>query len=512
MNIENKLDDATTATSQSLGGNRVFSNKENWKDYAGLAVVLLGILLVNMMTGARWPVVWIDEAMMSDPSVNWAGGHGFSSTAWWLQGQTDFWCGNMPLYQALLGLWIKLFGYAPIAVRSLNMVLVTISLFGVWFTLRKSRLLETPHLRTFVVGLLALTEGFTYIGRTGRYDATTLLVFTLYAFVWVGEAAPWRGWVLFLIGFISPFAGLNLVLFMATLQVLRLIFFRKILDLEAVRWGASVMAGVGALLFFNWQHGVIKPFIQYLSGYADFSGAVPVSNLAFTQKLFELDWGTKFAIGLSLLATIYARAAGLISLRSPAGFGSVAALVVPFVLWFVGKFSFHYNWMACIFSFLSLGVLIEKWLQTRDYKMAGRTVAALLVVIAIYGLPYHLFIVAMQWNSRDPARVESFVRQTIKPTDVVYADWSGFYAVHHAGCQAYFPLYFGYLDRSAEARRINVAVIRPEDKATVLPMLGGNWQLIGKMPDEPQPQNRLTSFFYHRLEKRYDLYCYHRVE
>src|SRR5689334_18193604 len=105
-----------TTTPSPGAGKLTCSKREIWC----VILFLLGFLLVNLATSARYPYVWIDEVMYSDPAVNLYLGNGFTSTAWYAQPSNEFWAGNVPLHSALLYLWMKTFGFSIVAVRSIN--------------------------------------------------------------------------------------------------------------------------------------------------------------------------------------------------------------------------------------------------------------------------------------------------------------------------------------------------------------------------------------------------------
>src|ERR1700733_10639900 len=88
-----------------------------WETWC-VVVCSLGFLCLNLASGVRYPFVWTDEVMYADPAVNLYLGHGFTSSAWYAQPADAFWAGNVPLHSALLYLWLKLFGFSILAVRS----------------------------------------------------------------------------------------------------------------------------------------------------------------------------------------------------------------------------------------------------------------------------------------------------------------------------------------------------------------------------------------------------------
>src|SRR2546422_11523965 len=111
-------------TETDVGSRRV----ETWR----VIGLLFCFLLLNLLTSTRYPYVWIDEVMYSDPAVNLYLGNGFTSSAWYAQPSTEFWAGNVPLHTLLLYLWLKLFGFSILSVRSLNCVYMTACCWLLW--------------------------------------------------------------------------------------------------------------------------------------------------------------------------------------------------------------------------------------------------------------------------------------------------------------------------------------------------------------------------------------------
>src|SRR5688572_1207108 len=89
-----------------------------------ILTALLGVYALLSFLSLGWYPVFIDEPGYSDPSASLLLGQGFTSGAWYAQGYEGFWAGNVPLHQACLYLWMKVFGFSLVAVRSINILYV----------------------------------------------------------------------------------------------------------------------------------------------------------------------------------------------------------------------------------------------------------------------------------------------------------------------------------------------------------------------------------------------------
>ena len=113
--------------------------------------LLLIVLLVNLATALRYPAVWMDEAMYTDPAANLVMGNGFTSTAWYDQTSDRFWAGNTPLHELILSGWIKFFGFSPLSVRAINYIWLVLGAFLVWRFCVHFRYVEKTALRLLLM-------------------------------------------------------------------------------------------------------------------------------------------------------------------------------------------------------------------------------------------------------------------------------------------------------------------------------------------------------------------------
>src|SRR5436305_7148640 len=95
-------------------------------------------LVVNLITASRSPTIWMDETMFDDPAANVYFGNGFRSSAFMHQTKEQPFAYNNMAYEAMLIVWMKLFGFTPTACRSLNYVLLVATALLTWAAARRS--------------------------------------------------------------------------------------------------------------------------------------------------------------------------------------------------------------------------------------------------------------------------------------------------------------------------------------------------------------------------------------
>ena len=103
------------------------------KKMRGEVVAVIGILIafvvINTSVAMLYPPVNADEVLFTDPAANLAAGEGFRSSMWYTQPYDSLYASNAPLYSLMLAAWINLTGFSPVAVRTLNYVLMALATF-----------------------------------------------------------------------------------------------------------------------------------------------------------------------------------------------------------------------------------------------------------------------------------------------------------------------------------------------------------------------------------------------
>ena len=125
-------------------------------------------------------------------------------------------------------------------------------------------------------------------------------------------------------------------------------------------------------------------------------------------------------------------------------------------------------------------------------------------------------VINLDLSERNYSKVESFVNNSIKETDVVCADYQAFYPLQRLRVLTY---YSGYLVRMtpAEAATINCLVVDPAKAPDLEKSLGGVWMATGQEYLHPKRfgvallDQFLPNYFKQSTNLKYNLAIYRKV-
>jgi hypothetical protein len=194
--------------------------------------------------------------------------------------------------------------------------------------------------------------------------------------------------------------------------------------------------------------------------------------------------------------------------NSPLAFGLAACLFVPLALDLVGVFPLYYFWMA--FVPLAVGVCAElsRASTTRPSSISLLGACALLTLACLVGLPKRMAVAALDWRGRDYRPVMELAAPYVARDKLVLADFSAYYAAKQSGAQVILPSYLPVITEQDKSR-LNVAIIRNGDSASLAHDFGGHWRDTGAALQPPLQKNLLK--LRESLDSRqYDLHVYVR--
>ncbi|NOS72136.1 MAG: hypothetical protein HOP33_19695 [Verrucomicrobia bacterium] len=436
-------------------------------------VVMLSVFLVfNLLTASRYPFVWIDEVMYSDPAFNLLLGHGFTSTAWYAQGGNELWAGNVPLHSWLLFVWLKVFGISITAVRSLNLVFMVATCVLIWRSCIRLHLVSTPRHRLLLLVLILGGYSLIFSYRSGRPDCLGLLAISgmFYAFSMKRNVAVLV--TLFLLGVASPWIGLQLLPMLAVVGALLMLFVRREIVSRVVVAGLGAVIGLVVLVAFYKWHGVWESFLKSIGQHTGggffgllLGGSFRHSNL--TPKDFS--FAPLFL--LALLLTLFAWRRGEFKLRSPLGFGLVFSVVLTGALLISGKFPTYYGWM----TYVPLAICVCATLSTIQLAGWQRGLTRLLLGLTVLiGVGLHFAAVVSDWSDRDPSRVEQFVRNNTRADDWIYCEFGAYYGAKTHSARTFTPIYLAAIS-ATEKQNTSVLIIHPRHLEEAVAVIGGKW-------------------------------------
>src|SRR5271157_3587225 len=252
-----------------------------------------------------------------------------------------------------------------------------------------------------VFALLVLCgDGVTYSYRSGRYDCLGMLLVSGLLLTLTLRPARTRTGGLFVLAALVPWAGLQLLPYLALLGLLVLLLRGKAAVADLLTVGLGCLAGVVCLAAFLLENGVWHEFLKSVSILSG-TGRSIAERLAtalvapFTEPSSIL---LLAALGLFLVSALRR---GDYRLRSPLAAGLLAGVFVPCFLALAGKYARYYCWMA----FIPMAAAAAAELQSGRAWPVRKLVMPLLLLACAAGLPARLAVTCREWGLRDPGPV-----------------------------------------------------------------------------------------------------------
>ncbi len=445
-------------------------------------LVLSTFLAANLITSSRSPVIWQDEVMFTDPAANLYFGQGFTSSAWYQSRDMPF-AGNSPLYSLCLYPWIRVFGFDVVSVRGLNYVLILAVTAICLLALNRLGLVRSTVPRLVFAFLVLCGDGVTFSYRSGRYDCLGMLLISGLFLTLTLRAGRPRTAGLLVIAALTPWAGLQLLPYLALLGLLVLLLRGKAALADLLTIGLGCLAGVVCLAAFFLANGVGHEFLKSVSNLSG-AGRSLAERLAtalvapFTEPSSIL---VLAALGLILVSALRR---GDCRLRSPLAAGLLAGLFVPCCLALVSKYVRYYCWMA----FIPMAACIAAELQSGRAWPVRKLVMPLLLLACAAGFPARLAVTCREWRLRDPGPVDQVVAEQVRPTDWVYSEYEAYYPAKKTAAVLFLPRYAGLVPgmngqqpaiSAAERDRVDLLILKPSSEQKTLQFFGGRWSLVG---------------------------------
>ena len=475
---------------------------------------LAGIFLaVNLVTSDRSPVVWTDEVMFADPAVNATLGRGFTTTAW-LQPRATFFAGNAPLHSLVLVPWLEAFGVSPLAVRSLNYVLMLGAVGVLVWGARRLDLVRSTKASLILATLVLCGDGVTYSYRSGRYDCLGMFWVALMFAAQTMNQPGRRALAIALLSTLVPWTGFQLIPYVGLLGLLLVGLKGRsaIPDLVAAAVGGIVGLALLAALFS--VNGVLQEFrhaLFYIRG-----AQRTLFGRIFDSLHAPFNESSSIILLAALgLATFTSRRT---KLRSVGIVGILIGIIVPFALGFSGKYVRYYAWMAYVPMALAIVAMIER---TDPRLIATKIVYGLVLLACLVGFPARMAVTLLEWDLRDPEPVNRLVLETLRPGDWVYTEFEAYYPAKAIAEQLFLPPYLGIISvpgrervpaamTLSERERVNVLITKPARRELTLREFPGRWEEVGHYVADPSRQVGLLKRV-HFGAKPYDLTVYRRV-
>lgn len=451
------------------------TNSPKWEAY-WVATIMILFLALNLITATRYPFVWIDEVSYSDPAINLRMGHGFTSSAWYVQHSHEFWAGNVPLHPILLYFWITLFGDSVTAVRSINYAYVVLACLLFWRGVIRLELIQKSAYRLLLIAILLGGYSTIFSYRSGRPDCLPMCLVAALFYLYSAPPRWWRWTLIFLIGFATAWAGLQLAPMLLVGGVFLLTYLRRAIAHEiAVLWSGAA-AGTVSLIAFYKGFGVFDRFLASIRGHTSVNAFSSLLHGTFRHSNhIPKDFSFVFLFAGAFLLALAAWKKHRLSWRSPLSFGIVYSATLTIALILSGKFPTYYGWMTYIpLAICFCATLSQCQFGSFERKMS-LTLAAAAIAVSIF---LHGVTAIYNWSDRNYAHVAKLIEGNVRPNDIMYGEFSTYYAAKKQAREIFTPFYLSAM-LDSEKQRLTVLVVAPDELKRVVEVVGGSWAPTG---------------------------------
>jgi hypothetical protein len=468
------------------------------REAAFVVALLAAFLAVNLFTALSYPHVWTDEVMYTDPAANLFMGKGFLSTAWYTQTGDSFFAGNTPLHPLTLAGWFQLFGFSPLAVRSINFVWFTLGTFLVWRFCVRVRWIESTRLRLLLIILLATGSGVSFSYRSGRPDMICYFLVASCLSTATIQKNAFRNLCLLALGILFPWAGLQLLPLLAAATVLIFAFGGIRPALNGVFLGFGAMIGLAGLFWFYASHGVWNDFLASIARHTVGTVAKDYRQDGWIG-LFLRDRSAPFLLLLNAWLGIRALKIRDFSTARIVLFGLAAGILIPLGLQLVGVFPIYYGWMTALPQALTICHALSR--QPLDSFWTKSAAAILLAGAVCVGLPSRLLVASLRSDDKPYSAVQQFVSTNLRASDEVYADYAAYYPAMLTAKKVFTLRYLDIIP-SGERAAITALVIDPEHFSDTTNSIPGNWRLSAELKNQNTSTSRLPAFVTRRFQSQ----------
>lgn len=419
------------------------------KAYIALSILFM---IYSMLTITN-EFPWMDEVMFIDPVVSYVNTGEWSTHAW--EGSNSWY---LPLYQSLMLVWIKLFGFSLEVCRSLNLLLMFL-LGGTCLKIMQT--ISKENISPFSVALYTTLfwnfEELAWMSRNGRVDILgALLAFVLiYIVVLSFQKKRSNITLIVVVSFLLMLAGLQAAVFIVALYVFFILLFKQCraqLLKSAIYTMIGFTLAMGISLIFMNSIGNLKPFImsfvsmsatlskvyyQYIRPVISSSEPATFASNGQTDFLARIEEsyssiGFLILISLSFMIIIFSFFNKMKIGKANAPFILfVISLYIPLFLNFAGRYAEYYRWM-CYIPIIMAVILWFTTIRTRILKIG---ITFICMLISIHGVT----TLGKPGINEDYKQLEKFVdKQKFQKHDRIATMWSTFYIMKPKSNELYF--------------------------------------------------------------------------
>ncbi len=457
----------------------------------------LALLSVNLATSLWYPTSWMDEVMFSDPAINCLQGKGFTSTVWW-QSRELTWSGNVPLYTLALIPWFKVVGISLVKARAFNYLVISLAAVIFWLGVKRLKLVAAAPARVALVVVAFLSYSMCYAYRSARPDCLGMLLCALGLLAWSWENRRAGNICLFALGLLVPMSGLQLaayagfLCFAVWLMSERHSLFRPCLIMAGVVVGVVVLFGYYRVNHLDGVRETIVAARRYHemaetagenapSGFA----ARSVDKLCRIALLHLKEYGLLPMLGALFILAFDPRIWNEAGNRRLFFFGLISSLALVSALEIFLHYLDYYHWMNFILLAIVLFALLARLWEGLCIRKKALISVCLAGAIA-GGLPLRLALGLAQGQAHEYARLQNAVREQLRPDDVVFSDFMGYFPAKARAGEVYAPPYLGVMT-DKEKSSVTVLILDPINftgYSAPFNQKGAHWKKVAEVSAE----------------------------
>jgi len=448
-------------------------------------------LLLNISTATLYPGTHTDEILYIDPAINLAKGNGFTSSAWPSQSKDEFWSSNVPLYSLIQAGVMKVFGAELAVSRSFAYILAIFSGIFLSIGLRNYDLIRLEKFRNACVIFFLMVFPVAYAYRSGRPDIISLILASTTFAITSMRHSNLRKILLFLSSILIPLASLALVFLIFTTLLLCFLFFgRKVIE-DAKLIISGIILGAMLMIAFYFFNNSLNQFLMITFG----SGHTLLGQIAqyfiFDDvrvlnkiKEFPITYLQSFfwwPYSMILIIMSYFLLLLCKTSRNKLNYFFIALVItIPFVLGLLGKYTWHYSWMHT--SILIIGIFHSlEQLDWQKHKMVLTSSLSLLMISALIGWPWMIWVALSESDVRSQDTIEDFVELHVTQNDTVVVDEYVYFPVKERAKQLFTISYGGGHGLreipKEQASNVNKAILQEAEFSILKIKYGGEWKV-----------------------------------
>jgi len=446
-------------------------------------------LLLNILTATLYPGPHTDEILYIDPAINLAEGNGFTSSAWPSQSKEEFWSSNVPLYSLIQAGVMKIFGTDLVVARIFAYILAIFSGIFLSIGLRNYNLIRLEKLRNTCVIFFLMIFPVAYAYRSGRPDILSLILASTTFAITSMKHSNLRKILLFLSSMLIPLASLALVFLIVTALLVCFAFFgRKVLE-DAIIIISGIILGAIFMVAFYFFNNSLTQFLMITFGsghtllgqiaqYFIFDDARVLNKIKeFPITYLKSFFWWPYSMILVLISYLILLSSK-INRNKMNYFFITLIMTIPFILGLLGKYTWHYSWMHI--SILTIGIFYSlEQLDWQKHKIVLTSSASLLIVSALIGWPWMLWVALSETDSQSQNTIEDFIEKHVDENDTVVVDEYVYFPAKKRAKQLYAITYGGGHGLreipKEQVSKVNKAILQDAEFTTMQIKYGGEW-------------------------------------